>query len=205
MNPSRWHLPFLAAAAKGPADPAGSSTPEHRPQALQGLLSPCPGHRRGDTLRGVQEPRLASPGHPEGHPGGLLLALPTCLLGSGDGGDRRLQVWARAGPRARPVSPVTALLRAARHQHRLTSPGPWGHWQPMLWGCVPGAERGAGRATHCFWAWSMRLLRLVICKQHRGLTCTCARGLAGLGALTVSWLLWSGGAQTRVSDSPLAA
>lgn len=73
------------------------------------------------------------------------------------------------------------------------------------WGRVSRAEQGTGRATHCFWAWSMRLLRLVICKQHRRLTCRVQAGpgrgvascpvgpsaaLAGLGALTASRLLW---------------
>lgn len=170
LNLSRRHLgprpPALPGSCyKGSRGPSGLIDP--RPgvscQAVQGLLSPCEGH-------------------PEGHPGGLLLALPTHPPG--------LWGWGRqkaagpgfraqhASPKAQPVNLVTALLGAACHWQRLTSPGPWGQWQPTPWGCVPGAEHGAGRATHCFWAWSMRLLRLVICKQHRGLTCAFARGQA---------------------------
>lgn len=48
-------------------------------------------------------------------------------------------------------------------------------------GHVPGAEQGIGRATHCFWAWSIRLLRLVICEQHGRLTVTSSSGQAGRG------------------------
>lgn len=65
------------------------------------------------------------------------------------------------------VSPVTALLRAGR-------PGDWlklprGQGQPSP-GAVAPSRAQLGQATHCFWAWSMRLLRLVICKQHGQLT-----------------------------------
>lgn len=39
----------------------------------------------------------------------------------------------------------------------------------MPLGYVPMQSK-ASAATHCFWAWSMRLLRLVICEQHGRLT-----------------------------------
>ena len=86
----------------------------HQPQT-RGLTNPRPGVSR-QAVQGLRSPCA---GHPEGHPGGLLLPLPTRPPG--------LWGWGRqeaagpgyraqhAGPSDRPVSPVTPLLRAAGH------------------------------------------------------------------------------------------
>lgn len=58
--------------------------------------------------------------------------------------------------------------------------GPRGVGSRALGSCAH-PEQGVGQATHCFWAWSMRLLRLVICEQHGRLT------VARLDRATLAW------------------